>query len=164
MDTVINSDLDQSVHNDIAIDQMRRQMDRRLLERIDADHERLREMSGRTGRFEAVLSSINNDLKRLDESLREIRNHTEQTAVSMSVMSSKLASHTEMEEIQWTVINKSQEKIVVVAELVNDNVLKTNALELKMTWMERIAIGLLGTLAAGVGAIVYEIFMKKFLF
>lgn len=144
--TVVNTEDTPIFKEAISADLPRRQLDRRLLENIDADHRRVREISNRLTRLESLFEQIRNDISRLEQQQRESLSYQEQTATSMSAIANKLSIHTEMEEYQWTVVNKSNTHIEQLSTLFNEHLAAAGNFATRLDWLERILFGLCGAL------------------
>jgi len=145
--TALNMDDAPVFKEPIPADLPRRQLDRRLMENIDADHRRVREISNRLTRLESLFEQIRNDISRLDQQQRESLGYQEQIATNMAAIANKLSIHTEMEEYQWTVVNQANTHIEQLAKGVNDHLATAGNIYVRVDWLERILFGLCG--AAG---------------
>lgn len=122
----------------ISADLPRRQFDRRLLEAYDADHERIRNISSRQTRIEVVLESVQRDLRKLEQTQTEMAMHLEKVANAMSAISNKLSVHTEMEEYQWTVVNKANGAIELVSATLEKHLKESGILCERIAWIEKL--------------------------
>ncbi len=147
-----------NIHEPIPADLPRRQFDRKLLESYDADHERIRNISSRQTRIEVVLETVQKDLRRLEEQQGVMLGHFENTASSMQAISNKLTIHTDIEEYQWTVVNKANETLTAVGQALNDHLQCAGAINTRIDWIERLLFLLYG----GIGTIA-GIFMTQYL-
>ncbi len=120
----------------------RRKLDRKILETYDADHDRIRAMSSRLTRIEVVFENLQRDIARLEQRQSEMLGHTEQTASAMATIANKLNIHTEMEEYQWTVVNKANDTLATVTGALNDHLQKAGAVDTRINWIERLLIAL----------------------
>lgn len=120
----------------------RRKLDRKILETYDADHDRIRAMSSRLTRIEVVFENLQRDIARLEQRQSEMLGHTEQTASAMATIANKLNIHTEMEEYQWTVVNKANDTLATVTSALNDHLQKEAAVTSRMDWLERLLIAM----------------------
>jgi chromosome segregation ATPase len=132
----------------ISADLPRRQFDRKLLESHDSTQERIRNISSRVTRIEAIFESVNKDLRRLEEMQKEAVGHLETTAANMREISHKLALHTEMEEYQWTVVNSANDTLVKIGAALNDHLQSAGALNTRIDWIERLLWALWGVVGA----------------
>lgn len=131
----------------IPADLPRRHFDRHLLENMESDHKRIRDMSGRLSRLEVLFEQIKTDIARLETSQREGLVFHEQTATSMAQISNKLAVHTEMEEYQWTVVNESHKHLEELSAALSAHLEASGVIATRIDWMERLVFGIYG--AAG---------------
>jgi chromosome segregation ATPase len=130
---------DSSVFNEpIPADLPRRQFDRKLLEAYDADHERIRNISSRQTRIEVVLENVQRDIKRLEQQQSEMVTHLDRVASSMSAITNKLSVHTEMEEYQWTQVNKANETITTVGKALENHLKESGILCERVAWIEKL--------------------------
>lgn len=144
--TVFNPDDTPVFKKPIPADLPRRQLDRRLLENIDADHRRVREISNRLTRLESLFEQIRADIARLEQQQREVLGYHEQTATAMSAIANKLSIHTEMEEYQWTVVNKSNNHLEQLSNSFNEHLAAAGNFATRLDWLERILFGLCGAI------------------
>lgn len=130
----------------ISADLPRRQLDRKILESYDATQERIRNISSRVTRMEAIFESVKRDLSRLEETQKEMSGHLETTATNMAAISNKLSVHTEMEEYQWQIVNKSNTHLEQLSTAFNDHLTATSCFAARVDWLERILFGLCGAI------------------
>jgi chromosome segregation ATPase len=145
-----DSPFDESIPADAA----RRKLDRKILETYDADHDRIRSISSRLTRIEVVFENLQRDIARLEQRQSEMLGHTEQTASAMSAIANKLNIHTEMEEYQWTVVNKANDTLATVTSALNDHLQTAGVIDTRINWLERLLIAVVCMLAT-VGSIWY---------
>lgn len=146
-ETTVNHEKERPVFSEpISADIPRRQFDRKILESYDADHERVRAISSRLTRIEAVFESFQRDMQRLDKHQADMLVHTEQTASSMAAVANKLAVHCEMEEFQWQTVNKSNANIEALSMAFNEHIASAKCFATRVDWLERILFGLCGAL------------------
>ena len=134
----------------IPADAARRQLDRRILESYDATQDRIRAISSRVTRMEAYFETMAKDLRRLEELQKEMAGHLETMASGMTASANKLAVHTEMEEYQWTVVNKAHDLLGQIGESLSTHIQQSHGLVTRIDWMERLMWALWGVLGAGV--------------
>lgn len=145
---------DEPVFKDaISADLPRRQFDRKLLESHDSTQERIRTISSRLTRVEVIFEGVNRDLRRLEETQKEMAGHLESTAGSMSAISHKLAVHTEMEEYQWTQVNQANDTLAKIGAALNDHLRESSGLATRMDWLERLLWALWGVIGAAAAAL-----------
>lgn len=137
----------------------RRQLDRRLLESIDADHRRVREISNRLTRLESLFENINQNINRLEQQQREALGYQEQTATNMVAISNKLSMHTEMEEYQWTTVNKSAESLELLNRTLQKHLQDAEGATARLLGIEKMAWALWGVIGA-VGAALIPMLLK----
>lgn len=128
----------------IPADLPRRQFDRKLLEGYDAAREHIRSISSRMTRIEVISETIQRDLSRLEQRQSEGLTHAEKTADSMAEISHKLRVHTEMEEYQWTVVNKSNDALALVTAALSEHLKEAGAMTTRLDWIERLLLVLYG--------------------
>lgn len=138
----------------IPSDAPRRQMDRRLLESIDADHRRVREISNRLIRLESLFEQIGQNIARLDQQQRIALGCQEQTATSMAAISNKLTIHTEMEEYQWTVVNKSNDSLELLNRALQKHLQDAEGAAVRLSSVEKMTWALWGVVGAAVAALI----------
>ena len=132
----------------------RRNLDRRLLESIDADHRRVREMSARLIRVETLFESVRTSIARLDELQREGLGFQEQTATSIAAIANKLSIHTEMEEYQWTTINKLTESVELLNRTLQQHLQESERDATRLSVIEKMIWALWGVIGATVVALI----------
>jgi len=142
----INIDEEPIFKNSIPADVPRRQLDRRLLENIDSDHRRVREISNRLTRLESLFEQIHRDISRLEQQQREMLGFQEQTATNMAAIANKLSIHTEMEEYQWTVVNSANTHLEQLSAAFNEHLALAGKFVVRVDWLERVLFGLCGAL------------------
>lgn len=147
-------------HEPISADLPRRQFDRKLLEGYDADRERIRTISSRMTRIEVVFETIQRDLSKLEQRQSESLAHTEKTADSMSEIAHKLRVHTEMEEYQWTQVNKANDTLMVVTAALNNHLHEAGAIATRIDWLERLLFALYGC-AGAIGVALITQWLQK---
>jgi len=138
----------------ISADMPRRNFDRKLLEAYDADHERIRAMSSRLTRIEAVFDNFTRDMSRLEKQQAEILAHTEKTASSMALVANKFAVHAELEEHQWSVVNKANATLAEVGHSLSEHLEKAEATNVRMDWLEKMLWALWGVAGAAMALLV----------
>lgn len=132
----------------ISADLPRRQLDRKILESYDATQERIRNISSRVTRMEALFESVHADLRRLEESQKEMAAHLETTAASMAAISHKLAVHTEMEEFQWITVNKANDTLAQVGTALNQHLIHAEQMATRISGIERLIWAMWGIFGA----------------
>lgn len=135
-------------HEPIPADVPRRQLDRKILESYDSTQERIRNISSRVTRIEAIFESVNRDLRRMEETQKDMVAHLETTAANMGAISNKLAVHTEMEEYQWITVNKTNETLTQVGAALSAHLQQAEGFSARMDWMERLLWALWGVVGA----------------
>jgi chromosome segregation ATPase len=145
-----DSPFDESIPADAA----RRKLDRKILQSYDDDHNRIRAISSRLTRIEVVFENLQRDIARLEQRQSEMLGHTEQTASAMAAIANKLNIHTEMEEYQWTVVNKANDTLTAVTSALNNHLQKEGSVDTRINWLERLLISVVCVLAT-VGSIWY---------
>lgn len=154
-ETTLTNHHDESIFKEpISADVPRRQLDRKILESHDATQERIRNISSRVTRMEAIFESVQKDLRRLEEAQKEMLAHLETTASGMSAISHKLAIHTEMEEYQWTVVNQANDTLAKVGAALNDHLRCSEGLTTRLDWLERLLWALWGVIGAAAGVLI----------
>lgn len=148
--TVLNSDEAPLFDGPIPADLPRRHFDRHLLENMESDHKRIRDMSGRLSRLEVLFEQIKTDINRLENSQREGLGFQEQTASSMAQISNKLAVHTEMEEYQWTVVNESHKHLEELSAALSTHLEAASAINERLNWIERSVFGMYGAIGSSI--------------
>lgn len=145
-----------SAHFDqpIAADAPRRQLDRKILESYDATQDRIRNISSRVTRIEALFDSISKDIRKIEELQKEMAGNLEATVAGMHAGTNKLAIHTEMEEYQWTVVNTANATLAQVGAALNDHLQAAGAITTRLDWLERITWALWGVVGAGAFALL----------
>lgn len=133
-----DSPFDESIPADAA----RRKLDRKILQSYDDDHNRIRAISSRLTRIEVVFENLQRDIARLEQRQSEMLGHTEQTASAMAAIANKLNIHTEMEEYQWTVVNKANDTLATVIGALNEHLQKAGAVDTRINWIERLLIAM----------------------
>ena len=142
----------------ISADVSRRQFDRKLMEAYDADHERIRSMSSRLTRIEVAFESFTKDMGRLDQKQADILAGTEKAADSIALIANKLAIHTEMEEYQWSVVNKANNTLAEVGTALSQHLQESGAMNTRISWVEKLLWALWGVVAtAGAMLIPYAL-------
>lgn len=132
----------------------RRNLDRRLLESIDADHRRVREISNRLTRLESLFENINQNISRLEQQQREALGYQEQTATNMCAISNKLSIHTEMEEYQWTTVNRSAESLELLNKTLQQHLAESEGAVARLSGIEKMVWALWGVIGAGASALI----------
>lgn len=156
-----NPDSESAIFDEpIPADAARRKLDRKLLESFDADHDRIRAISSRLTRIEVVFENIQRDLARLEQRQSEMLGHTEQTASAMSAIANKLNIHTEMEEYQWTVVNKSNDTLTTVTTALNKHLSEAGIVDSRIGWIERLTFLLYGG-AGAIGMVLLTQYLGK---
>jgi len=144
--TKINPD-ESALPDGLVIGDLRRQFDRRTLENIERDHSKVREMSGRLTRLETLFEQIKTDLGKMEHGQREGLVFHEQTANSVSEINSRLTAHTEMEEVQWGVVNRANEHLEQLSASLSHHLETMGVIATRLDWIERLVFGVYG--AAG---------------
>jgi hypothetical protein len=124
------------------------------LESHDATQERIRNISSRVTRIEALFDSIAKDIRKIEESQKEMAGYLESTAAGMNASTNKLAIHTEMEEYQWTVVNQANDTLAKVGAALNDHLQCAGAMATRLDWIERLMWALWGVVGAGAAALI----------
>lgn len=138
----------------IPVDIPRRQFDRKLLEGYDADHKRIREMSGRLTRIEVGSESFARDITRIDEKLRNLLVTSEKTADSLTQIVNSFAIHTQMEEHQWDVVNDAHKTLTHIGTVLNQHLQESAATNVRLGWLEKTTWALWGVVGAAGAALV----------
>lgn len=159
--TKLNKDPDPIFDEPIPADAARRKLDRKLLESYDADHDRIRAMSSRLTRIEVVFENVQRDLARLEQRQTEMLAHLEHTASSMAGISNKLSVHTDLEEFQWSVVNKSNDTLAEVMAELNKHLKESAVTDVRINWNERLLFLLYGGLGSIVMGLVINYFVTR---
>ena len=138
----------------IPADLPRRQLDRRILESYDSTQERIRNMSGRVTRMEAIFEIVRKDVARVEEAQKDMAANLETTAASMSAISNRFSVHAEMEEYQWTSVNKAHEVLTQIGSALNEHLKHSEGMTTRITWLERLMWALGGAVGAPVAALI----------
>lgn len=133
----------------IPADAARRQLDRKILESYDSTQDRIRAISSRVTRMEAYFETMSKDLRKLEELQKEMAGHLETIAANSSASTNKLAIHTQMEEYQWTVVNKANETLEKIGAALNEHLQQSHGLVARIDWLERLMWALWGVMGAG---------------
>lgn len=62
----------------------------------------------------------------------------------MAAIANKLTVHTEMEEYQWQIVNKSNTHLEQLSTSFNEHLTATSCFATRVDWLERILFGLCG--------------------
>ena len=138
----------------ISADLPRRQLDRRILESYDSTQDRIRNISSRVTRIEAIFESLNKDMRRLEEAQKDIAASLEATASSMAAIANRFAIHSEMEEYQWVTVNKAQEVLAKIGTELTEHVKESSGIATRVNWLERMLWALWGVIGAGATALI----------
>ncbi|HOX59658.1 MAG TPA: hypothetical protein PLC99_22480 [Verrucomicrobiota bacterium] len=138
----------------ISADLPRRQLDRKILESYDSNQERIRNISSRMMRIETIFDSLNKDLRRLEETHKDMAQHIEATAHTLSTIGNKLAVHAEMEEYQWTLVNQAHETLAQIGVALNQHLQHSEGLIARVRGAERLIWALWGVIGASALALI----------
>lgn len=145
-------------HEPISADLPRRQLDRKMLESFDSNQERIRNISSRVTRMEALFEHIAKDINKIEVLQKEMANNLEATVLGMNASTNKLAIHTEMEEFQWELVNKANDTLAKVGAALNDHLQASGSVDTRLNWLERLTWSLWGVVGAAVAMLVPLIF------
>ena len=98
----------------------------------------IRNISGRVTRVEAVFDGIKKDVARVEEMQKEMAANLESTASGMSAISNRFGIHAEMEEYQWTSVNKAHEVLTQIGVTLNEHLKQSEAVIIRVNWIERL--------------------------
>lgn len=142
--TKTNPDEDLSIDEQISIDVLRRQGDRAFRERLDKDSHRINEVSKRLYRLETTIEYTRSTLDELKQRQIDWLTTHEQVAGSIADIASRLTGHTEMEEVQWDVVNKSNARVEQLSTALSHHLEASGALNMRIDWIERVQIAMAG--------------------
>lgn len=152
--TATNNASDSVFKEPISADVPRRQFDRKVIESYDSTQERIRNISSRVTRIEAIFESLSKDLRRMEDLQREMSMALETTATTMRNIGSKLSVHSDMEEYQWTLVNKAHETLAQIGVVLNDHLKQAEGLITRINWIERLMWALWGVIGAATAALI----------
>lgn len=112
------------------------------------------DMSSRLTRIETLFEAFTRDMARLDHQQSDILLATERTAGSMATVANKLATHTEMEEFQWKVVNQANTTLAEVGSALSQHLQETAATNVRLTWLEKMIWTLWGVVGAAAAMLV----------
>ena len=136
----------------------RRQFDQKLIATQDADRERVLAMQERLAHIEAAFESFTRDMRRVEQKQTDILAGTEKAAKSIALIASRLHAHAEMEEFQWTVVNRSNDTLADMGKVLSHHVQESGALSARVCWLEKLLWALWGVVgAAGAMLIPYAL-------
>lgn len=122
---------------------LRRQMDDRLMSQLDNERDRVTDLNIRLIRVETTFAEIVKDIAK-------IYAHVETLALSIQGIAQRLDTHATMEEHQWSVVNKANEHLIKLDDVLNQHLNCAGAMSTRLDWIERVLIGLCGAVASGV--------------
>jgi len=131
-----------------------RQIDRKFMEGYDDIKNSIRNISGRVTRVEAVFDGIKKDVARVEEMQKEMAANLESTASGMSAISNRFGIHAEMEEYQWTSVNKAHEVLTQIGVTLNEHLKQSEAVIIRVNWIERLIWAMWGVVGACAAALI----------